>query len=151
VRLRWAYFVMCTGVVKDADGRVTEIHCTYDPATKGGDAPAGPKVKATLHWVSVPHAVTAEVRLYDHLFRCEDPDEVSDPSLDWKSNLNPASLTLVQQARLEPALGTATVGSRFQFERLGYFCVDADSKPGQPVFNRTVTLKDTWAKEQSKG
>ena len=151
VRLRWAYFVMCTGVVKDADGRVTEIHCTYDPATKGGDAPDGRKVKATLHWVSVPHAVTAEVRLYDHLFRCEDPDEVSDPSLDWKSNLNPASLTLVQQARLEPALGTATVGSRFQFERLGYFCVDADSKPGQPVFNRTVTLKDTWAKEQSKG
>jgi glutaminyl-tRNA synthetase len=91
------------------------------------------------------------VRLYDHLFRCEDPDEVADPTLDWKSNLNPASLVLAQQARLEPSLGTAPVNTRFQFERLGYFCVDADSRPGQPVFNRTVTLKDTWAKEQSKG
>jgi len=151
VRLRWAYFITCTNVVKDADGKVTEIHCTYDPATKGGDAPDGRKVKATLHWVSVAHAVTAEVRLYDHLFRCEDPDEVADPTLDWKSNLNPASLVLAQQARLEPSLGTAPVNTRFQFERLGYFCVDADSRPGQPVFNRTVTLKDTWAKEQSKG
>ncbi|MFM7833558.1 MAG: glutamine--tRNA ligase, partial [Planctomycetaceae bacterium] len=151
VRLRWAYFITCTNVVKDADGKVTEIHCTYDPATKGGDAPDGRKVKATLHWVSVAHAVTAEVRLYDHLFRCEDPDEVADPTLDWKSNLNPASLVLAQQARLEPSLGTAPVNTRFQFERLGYFCADADSRPGQPVFNRTVTLKDTWAKEQSKG
>jgi glutaminyl-tRNA synthetase len=151
VRLRWAYFITCTGVVKDADGKVTEIHCTYDPATKGGDAPDGRKVKATLHWVSVAHAVTAEVRLYDHLFRCEDPDEVADPALDWKSNLNPASLVLAQQARLEPSLGIAPVNARFQFERLGYFCVDADSRPGLPVFNRTVTLKDTWAKEQSKG
>ncbi|MFM7164841.1 MAG: glutamine--tRNA ligase/YqeY domain fusion protein [Planctomycetaceae bacterium] len=151
VRLRWAYFITCTNVVKDADGKVTEIHCTYDPATKGGDAPDGRKVKATLHWVSVAHAVTAEVRLYDHLFRCEDPDEVADPTLDWKSNLNPASLVLAQQARLEPSLGSAPVNTRFQFERLGYFCVDADSRPGQPVFNRTVTLKDTWAKEQSKG
>jgi len=95
VRLRWAYFITCTGIVRDADGKVTEIHCTYDPATKGGDAPDGRKVKATLHWVSVAHAVTAEVRLYDHLFRCEDPDEVADPALDWKSNLNPASLVLV--------------------------------------------------------
>jgi len=151
VRLRWAYFITCTGIVKDADGRVTEIHCTYDPATKGGDAPDGRKVKATLHWVSAAHAVTAEVRLYDHLFRSEDPDEVADPALDWKSNLNPASLVIVQNARLEPSLGTAPVHSRFQFERLGYFCVDADSKPGHPVFNRTVTLKDTWAREQSKG
>jgi glutaminyl-tRNA synthetase len=151
VRLRWAYFITCTGIVKDADGRVTEIHCTYDPATKGGDAPDGRKVKATLHWVSAAHAVAAEVRLYDHLFRCEDPDEVADPALDWKSNLNPASLVIVQNARLEPSLGTAPVHSRFQFERLGYFCVDAHSKPGHPVFNRTVTLKDTWAREQSKG
>jgi len=151
VRLRWAYFITCTNIVKDADGKVTEIHCSYDPATKGGDAPDGRKVKATLHWVSVAHAVTAEVRLYDHLFRCEDPDEVADPALDWKSNLNPASLVLAQQAQLEPSLGTAPVNTRFQFERLGYFCVDADSRPDQPVFNRTVTLKDTWAKEQSKG
>lgn len=151
VRLRWAYFITCTGIVRDADGKLTEIHCTYDPATKGGDAPDGRKVKATLHWVSVAHAVTAEVRLYDHLFRCEDPDEVADPALDWKSNLNPASLVLVPNAQLEPSLSTAPVHARFQFERLGYFCVDADSKPGHPVFNRTVTLKDTWAKEQSRG
>ena len=151
VRLRWAYFITCTGIVRDADGKVTEIHCTYDPATKGGDAPDGRKVKATLHWVSVAHAVTAEVRLYDHLFRCEDPDEVADPALDWKSNLNPASLVLVPNAQLEPSLSAAPVHARFQFERLGYFCVDADSKPGHPVFNRTVTLKDTWAKEQSRG
>ena len=150
VRLRWAYFITCTGVVKDSSGTITEIHCTYDPATRGGDAPDGRKVKATLHWVSAPHAVRAEVRLYDHLFRTADPDDVADPSLDWKSNLNPNSLHTLPAALLEPALGTATPGERFQFERLGYFTVDPDSTPDCPVFNRTVTLKDTWAKEQNR-
>ena len=150
VRLRWASFITCTHIVQDSQGQVQEIHCTYDPATKGGDAPDGRKVKATLHWVSVPHAVTAEVRLYDHLFRTEDPDDVADPALDWKSNLNPNSLHTVSSAKLEPALGQAPQGARFQFERLGYFCVDADSTPERPVFNRTVTLKDQWAKEQVK-
>ncbi len=150
VRLRWAYFITCTHIVQDSQGQVQEIHCTYDPATKGGDAPDGRKVKATLHWVSVPHAVTAEVRLYDHLFRTEDPDDVADPALDWKSNLNPNSLHTVSSAKLEPSLGKAPQGARFQFERLGYFCVDADSTPERPVFNRTVTLKDQWAKEQVK-
>ena len=150
VRLRWAYFITCTGVVKDSSGTITEIHCTYDPATRGGDAPDGRKVKATLHWVSAPHAIRAEVRLYDHLFRTADPDDVADPSLDWKSNLNPNSLHTLPAAFLEPALGTTTPGERFQFERLGYFTVDPDSTPDCPVFNRTVTLKDTWAKEQNR-
>ena len=150
VRLRWAYFVTCTGVMKNAAGEVTEIHCTYDPETKGGDAPDGRKVKATLHWVSAKHAVRAEVRLYDHLFVKEVPDDVTDPSLDWKSNLNPASLQVIPAAMLEPSLSDSAVGTRVQFERLGYFCVDADSKPENLVFNRTVTLKDQWAKEQTK-
>jgi glutaminyl-tRNA synthetase len=150
VRLRWAYFVTCTNVVKDADGQVVEIHCTHDPATKGGDAPDGRKVKATLHWVSAKHAVKAEVRLYDHLFVKEDPDDVDDPKLDWKSNLNGNSLHVVHNAMLEPSLADAPHGTRVQFERLGYFCVDTDSEPGHLVFNRTVTLKDQWAKEQAK-
>lgn len=151
VRLRWAYFITCTNVITDSQGQVTEIHCTYDPATRGGDAPDGRKVKATLHWVSVTHAVPAEVRLYDHLFRTEDPDEVPDPALDWKSNLNPGSMQIIPRAMLEPSLGSATHGDRFQFERLGYFCVDADATAEHPVFNRTVTLKDQWAKQQTKG
>jgi glutaminyl-tRNA synthetase len=151
VRLRWAYFITCTGFIKDDKGQVTEIHCTYDPATRGGDAPDGRRVKATLHWVSARHAVQAEIRLYDHLFRTADPDAVADPSLDWKSNLNPDSLRTIPAAYLEPALGKAIPGERFQFERLGYFTVDADSTPQTQVFNRTVTLKDTWAKEQTKG
>jgi glutaminyl-tRNA synthetase len=151
VRLRWAYFVTCTNVVKDASGEITEIHCTYDPATKGGDAPDGRKVKATMHWVSAKHAVKAEVRMYDHLFLKEDPDEVADEKLDWKSNLNPDSLKVISNAMLEPALGAGKPGDRFQFERLGYFCVDLDSSAAKVVFNRTVTLKDQWAKEQSKG
>jgi len=150
VRLRWAYFITCTGVVKDAAGNITEIQCTYDPATKGGDAPDGRKVKATLHWVSANHAVQAEVRMYDHLFVTEDPDNVTDPALDWKSNLNPGSLHVIN-AMLEPLLGKAEVGDRFQFERMGYFCVDADTSSERLVFNRTVTLKDQWAKEQVKG
>lgn len=151
VRLRWAYFITCTDVVKDAAGNVTEIHCTYDPATKGGDAPDGRKVKATLHWVSAKHAVKADVRLYDHLFVTEDPDNVSDPSLDWKSNFNTSSLQVIDNAMLEPSLGQAKIGDRFQFERMGYFCVDADTTSDRFVFNRTVTLKDQWSKEQKKG
>ena len=151
VRLRWAYFITCNNFVKDANGKVTEIHCTYDPATRGGDAPDGRRVKATLHWVSARHAVKAEIRMYDHLFRSADPDAVDDPSLDWKSNLNPDSLRTIPAAYLEPSLGKAVPGERFQFERLGYFTVDSDSNPQLLVFNRTVTLKDTWAKEQSKG
>ncbi|MEY3459321.1 MAG: Glutamine--tRNA ligase [Planctomycetota bacterium] len=151
VRLRWAYFITCNNFVKDANGKVTEIHCTYDPATRGGDAPDGRRVKATLHWVSARHAVQAEIRMYDHLFRSADPDAVDDPSLDWKSNLNPDSLRTIPAAYLEPSLGKAVPGERFQFERLGYFTVDSDSNPQLLVFNRTVTLKDTWAKEQSKG
>ena len=151
VRLRWAYFVTCSNVVKDASGQITEIHCTYDPATKGGDAPDGRKVKATLHWVSAKHALQAEVRLYDHLFVKEDPDEVSDASLDWKSNLNPNSLIVQPAAMLEPSLGLAKTGERFQFERMGYFCVDSDTQGAHMVFNRTVTLKDQWSKEQAKG
>ncbi len=151
VRLRWAYFVTCTDVVKNAAGEITEIHCTYDSATKGGDAPDGRKVKATLHWVSAKHAISAAVRLYDHLFVTEDPDEVTDPSLDWKSNLNPASLQVIPNAKLEPSLADSPAGTQVQFERLGYFCTDSDSKPGNLIFNRTVTLKDQWAREQTRG
>ncbi|MEZ6040823.1 MAG: glutamine--tRNA ligase/YqeY domain fusion protein [Planctomycetaceae bacterium] len=150
VRLRWAYFITCTDVIKDASGEITEIHCTYDPETRGGDAPDGRKVKATLHWVSAKHAIPAEVRMYDHLFLREDPDEVDDESLDWRSNLNPESLRVNTAAMLEPALANASVGDQFQFERLGYFCVDRDSAPEALVFNRTVTLKDAWAKQQAR-
>ena len=136
--------------MKDDDGRITEIHCTYDPETLGGDAPDGRKVKATLHWVSAQHAVAAEVRLYDHLFFREDPDDFDDPSLDWKSGLNPDSLNVVKEARLEPALAAAREGDLIQFERLGYFCVDSDSTAENLVFNRTVTLRDQWAKSQKQ-
>ena len=149
VRLRYAYFVTCTGMEKDADGNVTALHCTYDPATRGGDAPDGRKVKATLHWVSAAHALDAEVRLYDHLFTKADPNDAPEGQ-DYTANLNPASLKVVADAKVEPSLASAKAGERFQFERLGYFCVDPDSAAGRPVFNRTVTLKDTWAKEQKK-
>jgi glutaminyl-tRNA synthetase len=146
VRLRWAYFVKCDQVIKDpATGEVTELRCTYDPATKGGNAPDGRKVKGTIHWVSAAHAIRAEVRLYDHLFSVPNPDEVP-AGADYKVNLNPDSLQVVQ-ALLEPSLRDAKPGSRYQFERLGYFCADGkDSQPGKPVFNRVVTLADTWAK-----
>jgi glutaminyl-tRNA synthetase len=150
VRLRWAYFIRCTEVMKDSSGNITEIHCTVDPETRGGDAPDGRKVKATLHWVSAKHAVSAEIRLYDHLFLKEDPDQVDNPALDWKSNLNPNSLRVVTEAKLEPSLAAGTSGDRFQFERLGYFCVDKESTAGNLIFNRTVTLKDSWAKEQAR-
>ena len=150
VRLRYAYFVTCTGVVKDpATGEVVELHCTYDPATRGGDAPDGRKVKATLHWVSAAHALEAEVRLYDHLFAKPDPDDVPEGQ-DWTANLNPKSLEVLSGCRVEPSLAAAAPGTRVQFDRLGYFCVDPDSAPGRLVFNRTVTLKDAWAKIQRK-
>jgi glutaminyl-tRNA synthetase len=146
VRLRYAYFVTCSGVVKDEQGRVVEVHCTYDPATKGGNAPDGRKVKGTIHWVSAAHAIDAEVRLYDHLFKVKDPDEVKEGG-DWKDNLNPESLVTLTGAKLEPSLAAAAPGSRNQLERQGYFCVDVrDSRPGRLVLNRTVSLRDTWAK-----
>ncbi len=143
VRLRCAYFVTCTGVIKDpATGEITELRCTYDPATRGGDAPDGRKVKATLHWVSAAHALDAEVRLYDRLFNVEQPGA----SDDYHADLNPNSLEVLRGCKVEPSLAAAAPGARFQFERIGYFSVDPDSAPGQPVFNRTVTLKDSWAK-----
>ena len=150
VRLRSAYFVTCTEVVKEASGQIVELRGTYDPATRGGDAPDGRKVKATLHWVSAAHAVDAEVRLYDRLFTAEDPDgQAARTDTDVTTLLNPGSLEAVPGCKLEPMLGTAAAGSRYQFERLGYFAVDPDSQPGAPVFNRTVSLKDSWAKTAS--
>jgi glutaminyl-tRNA synthetase len=149
VRLRYAYFVKCVGVTKDdKTGEVIELHCTYDPATRGGNAPDNRKVKATLHWVSAAHALPAEVRLYDYLFTKPDPDDYPEGQ-DYKVNLNPESLVTLMDCRVEPSLSAAKTGDRFQFERLGYFCVDADSKLGALVFNRTVTLRDTWAKIES--
>jgi len=146
VRLRYAYFIKCVSAVKDdKTGDVTELHCTYDPATRGGDAPDGRKVKGTIHWVSAAHAVDAEVRLYDHLFVKPNPDDVPEGK-DYRVNLNPESLVVLKGCKLEPGLASAAAGSRFQFERLGYFCVDKDTAAGKPVFNRTVTLRDTWAK-----
>jgi glutaminyl-tRNA synthetase len=142
VRLRGAYFVTCTEVVKESSGAIAELRCTYDPATRGGDALDGRKVKATLHWVSAAHALDAEVRLYDRLFTTEIPGS----SGNYLSELNPASLEVVQGCKLEPSVAGAAPGTRYQFERLGYFCVDPDSRPGALVFNRTVTLKDTWAR-----
>ena len=147
VRLRYAYFVTCVDVVKDpGTGEITELHCTYDPATRGGDAPDGRKVKGTLHWVSAKHAANARVRLYDHLFTKENPNEVEEGQ-DFTAHLNPNSLEILDDCKLEPSLANAGPSSRWQFERLGYFCVDSkDSSPGSLVFNRTVTLRDTWAK-----
>jgi glutaminyl-tRNA synthetase len=150
VRLRYAYFIRCTDVIKDADGEITEIRCTYDPATRGGDSPDGRKVKATLHWVSAEHAARGEVRLYDHLFTREDPTEAEDGK-NWKDNVNSRSLEILKDCRLEPLLSGVEPGDRFQFERQGYYCVDPDTKPGRPVFNRTVGLRDTWAKIAKKG
>src|SRR4051812_44506096 len=150
VRLRYAYYVKCTGVVKDSGGAITEIHCTYDPATRGGDSPDGRKVKSTIHWVAADSAVDAEVRLYEHLFSKPDPDDVPEGQ-DWRVNLNPKSLEVIPHAKLEPSLRDVAPGERFQFERLGYFAADPDSRPGRPVFNRAVSLKDTWAKEAQKG
>jgi glutaminyl-tRNA synthetase len=149
VRLRYGYFITAKSVVKNDRGEVVEVHCTYDPATRGGNAPDGRKVKSTIHWVSAAHAVDAEVRIYDRLFTKEDPNQVEE-SQEFTANLNPASLEAIPQAKLEPSLATAPIEGRFQFERLGYFCVDPDSRPGHLVFNRTVALKDTWAKLEKK-
>jgi len=146
VRLRYAYFVTCTDVIKDNEGNVVELRCTHDPATRGGDAPDGRKVKATLHWVSAAHALEAEVRLYDHLFTKELPDDVEEGK-DFTDYVNPNSLEVVT-ARVEPSLAEARPGSRYQFERLGYFCVDPDSSADRLVFNRTATLRDPWVKIQ---
>ncbi len=148
VRLRYAYLVKCTGVVKDGGGRISEIRCTYDPATRGGDAPDGRKVKATLHWVSAAHALEAEARMYDKLFTVENP--AGEEGRDFRDFLNPASLAVVEGCRTEPAAGRLDAMDRIQFERMGYFCVDQDSKPGRTVFNRTATLKDAWAKIQAR-
>ncbi|MCI0605519.1 glutamine--tRNA ligase/YqeY domain fusion protein [bacterium] len=146
VRLRYAYFITCKEIVKDpATGNIVELHCTYDPATKGGDAPDGRKVKSTLHWVSAAHSIPAEVRLYDHLFTKADPDDVGEGQ-DYLSNLNPNSLEVLKDCRLEPSLRTAVSGNSFQFERMGYFCLDPESTEDRLIFNRTVTLRDTWAK-----
>ena len=146
VRLRYAYYITCTDVVKDeTTGEIVELHCTYDPATRGGDSPDGRKVKATLHWVSADHSVEADVRLYDHLFTQENPNDVDD-GVDWLSSLNPQSLETLTACRVEPTLTGAAPESRFQFERQGYFCVDRDSTAEKLVFNRTVALRDSWAK-----
>ena len=147
VRLRYGYFVTCTGVLKDAAGEVVELRCTYDPETRGGQAPDGRRVRGTIHWVSAQHAADAEVRLYEHLFTSERPDDDD----DFMTTLNPSSLEVVQGAKVEPGLADAQQGERFQFERLGYFAVDPDSQPGALVFNRTVSLRDTWAKIRKGG
>jgi glutaminyl-tRNA synthetase len=146
VRLRYAYFIRCEYAVKNEKGEVVEVHCTYDPATRGGDAPDGRKVKATIHWVSAEHAVPVEVRLYDRLFSKEDPDDVPEvpEGADFTANLNPDSLVVLSNCYVEPGLAEAKVGSIYQFERQGYFCVDPDSKQGKPVFNRTVSLKSDY-------
>jgi glutaminyl-tRNA synthetase len=146
VRLRYAYFITCVDVLKDEQsGDVVELHCTYDPATRGGNSPDGRKVKSTLHWVSAEHALEAEVRLYDHLFIKEDPTDAEDRA-DFKAYLNPNSLEILSSCRVEPSLAGATTGSRYQFERQGYFCIDPDSSAGKIVFNQTVPLRDTWSK-----
>jgi glutaminyl-tRNA synthetase len=147
VRLRNAYLITCTEAVKNSDGRVVELRCTYDPATRGGDASDGRKVKATLHWAAAAHAIDGEVRLYDRLFNVEDPDATATKSgKEFTEYLNPASFELLRGCKLEPMLATAPSGTRYQFERLGYFCVDPDSSADCVVFNRTVSLKDTWAR-----
>ena len=150
VRLRYGYLITCQSVVKDEAGNVIELHCTYDPATRGGNTPDGRKVKSTIHWVSAAHAVNTEVRLYETLFTKEDPNEVAEGQ-DFTASLNPHSLEVLTDCKVEPGLRDATPGARYQFERMGYFCVDPDSAPGSPVFNRTIGLKDTWAKIEQRG
>jgi glutaminyl-tRNA synthetase len=149
VRLRYGYFIRCEEVVKDDEGNIVELRCTYDPASRGGNSPDGRKVKATIHWVAAPTAIEAEIRLYDHLFLKPDPDDLEEGQ-DYTANLNPDALKVVNGV-VDPSLADAVPGTRYQFERLGYFCVDPDSKPGKPVFNRTVTLRDTWAKIEKAG
>jgi glutaminyl-tRNA synthetase len=144
VRLRYAYFVTCVDVVKDKSGEIVELHCTYDPATRGGDAPDGRKVRGTLHWVSAPHAIEAEARLYDRLFVVPDPMDAEEGK-DFTDYVNPDSLQ-VTTVKIEPTVQGAAPGTRYQFERKGYFCVDQDSTEERLVFNRTITLRDSWAK-----
>ena len=151
VRLRYGYFITCRDVIKDASGEVVELRCTYDPATRGGNAPDGRKVQGTIHWVSAWHALDCELRLYDRLFTIPDPEAVPEGQ-DFTSALNPASLVVLTGAKVEPSVGNDPAGSRYQFERTGYFISDAvDSKPNGLVFNRTVTLRDSWEKEKAKG
>jgi glutaminyl-tRNA synthetase len=149
VRLRNAYFITAKSVVRDADGKVVEVRCTYDPASRGGNSPDGRKVKSTIHWVSARHAIEAEIRIYDKLFTKSDPSQLAEGE-DFTSGLNPDSLETLLDAKLEPSLAVAKVEDRYQFERVGYFCVDPDSKPGKLVFNRTLPLKDTWARIEKK-
>jgi len=149
VRLRYGYFITCVGAVKNDAGEVVEVHCTYDPATRGGNAPDGRKVKSTIHWVSAPHAVDAEVRLYETLFTVENPNETEE-GRDFTANLNPNSLEVLTGCKLEPCLSGVPAMSSYQFERLGYFCADPDGAPGKPVFNRTVALRDAWAKIEKR-
>ena len=148
VRLRYGYFIKCHEVVKDNKGEITELLCTYDPATRGGNAPDRRKVKATLHWVSAEHAVDAEVRLYDALFLAENPGKSPKEDGSWVDNINPNSLEILKGCKLEPALSKLPAGTQIQFERLGYFCVDPDSHRNTRVFNRTVPLRDTWSRIQ---
>jgi glutaminyl-tRNA synthetase len=149
VRLRYAYFIKCDEVIKDAEGNIVELRCSYDPASKGGNSPDGRKVKGTIHWVSAQHAVDAEVRLFDRLFSKENPEEVEEGQT-FLDNINPDSLQVLQNCKLEPELAKAKVMDKMQFERLGYFCVDKDSTPEHLVFNRSCTLKDSWSKESKK-
>jgi glutaminyl-tRNA synthetase len=149
VRLRNAYFITAKSIVKDEAGNIVEVHCTYDPASRGGNSPDGRKVKSTIHWVSAPHAIAAEIRIYDKLFTKADPGEFEEGE-SFLSNLNPDSLEVITDAKLEPSLAAAQVADRYQFERVGYFCVDPDSTPSHLVFNRTLPLKDTWAKIEKK-
>jgi glutaminyl-tRNA synthetase len=149
VRLRNAFFITAKSVVKDAAGNIVEVHCTYDPASRGGNSPDGRKVKSTIHWVSAKHAIAAEIRIYDKLFTKADPTQLEEGE-DFMSGLNPDSLEVIHDAKLEPSLASAKPQERYQFERVGYFCVDLDSKPDALVFNRTLPLKDTWAKIEKK-
>jgi glutaminyl-tRNA synthetase len=149
VRLRNAYFITAQSVVKDAAGNIVEVHCTYDPASRGGNSPDGRKVKSTMHWVSAAHAISAEIRLYDKLFAKPDPYDLAEGQ-DVLDNLNPNSLEIVTGAKLEPSLAIAKLEDRFQFERVGYFCLDPDSAAGSLVFNRTLPLKDSWARIEKK-
>jgi len=149
VRFKFAYYITCNDVFKDDNGEITEIHCTYDPETKGGWSEDGRKVKGTIQWVSAEHGVDAEVRLYEHLFVKENPFDTEEGD-DFRSNINPDSLKVIKNAKVEKSLADAQPGSKYQFERLGYFCVDKDSKPGNLVFNRAVSLRDTWAKIEKK-
>ena len=148
MRLRYAYLITCKEVIKDSDGRIVELVCTYDPATRGGNTPDGRKVKSTIHWVSADHALPAEVRLYDNLFVKEDPNEVEEGH-DFTENLNPDSLQVLQDCKVEPSVGDAERGTKYQFERLGYYCVDRNSEHNL-VFNRTIGLRDTWAKIEKR-